>query len=306
MFEQALILRAGLEKNIDVGMLAETLFFYGSAHLLLDSRSIVALADKIPGGDLLAVMDREAIKVSYNRQNFAVLKAGMPPVHDFAAFMLAKTAADKKRLDYREEIEVSLERRLGKSRETKKLAHALADRVKIHKFTDASGGVKSITDLARADMRDSAFVNSAAKAVLQYLVPTYPIPAGFYFQLFDTGQGFAVDTNLNFEAVNELYHQKVPIAHSSITAAYLLSHILDARSDTFFAAYYMAEPVTAPVYSEIIKLKHFDFLRRRQINSEAISQFHDIIVPDFPTIRETLNEGRRSFARISYPLRPGR
>jgi len=43
MFEQALILRAGLPRNVDIGLLAETLLFYGSIHLLLDNRSLVAL-----------------------------------------------------------------------------------------------------------------------------------------------------------------------------------------------------------------------------------------------------------------------
>ena len=41
--------------------------------------------------------------------------------------------------------------------------------------------------------------------------------------------------------------------------------LLDARADTFFAAYYMAEPVTVPVSSEIMRLKHFEFLRRKDV-----------------------------------------
>jgi hypothetical protein len=118
------------------------------------------------------------------------------------------------------------------------------------------------------------------------------------FNLFNTGEGFAVDTNPSFAGINSIYHQTVPEEQTSISPAYLLSHMLEARADTFFAAYYMAEPVTAPIYSDIIKIKHFDFLRRRQANTETIEQFHDIIVPDFPSIRETLNHGGRTFAEF--------
>lgn len=76
----------------------------------------------------------------------------------------------------------------------------------------------------------------------------------------------------------------------------MLAHIQDARADTYFAAHYMAELVTTPVYSDIIRLKHFDFLQRRKINAQEIDHFHDLIVPDFPTIRERINEGGASMA----------
>jgi len=69
---------------------------------------------------------------------------------------------------------------------------------------------------------------------------------------------------------------------------------LDARADTFFAAYYMAEPVTVPVSSEIMRLKHFEFLRRKDVSSDDVDLFQELIVPWFPTIREVINSGERS------------
>jgi hypothetical protein len=298
MFEQALILRAGLERNIDVGLLAETLFFYGSTHLLLDSRSVLALARKIPSGDLMSLLDRDSVKVSYIRQNFGVVKAGMPPVHDFGAFIFHGTKAGEKPVNFRGEIEVTLERGLGKTAQTKKLARAIADRVKLHKFSGIPEREKAILDLVRSDVRDPAFLEQAIAKTMRHLVPTYSIPKNFYFRLFDTGQGFAVETNLDFSSINQVYHQNVPIAHSSIDSSYLLSHLLEARSDSFFGAYYMAEPVTAPIYSDIIRLKHFDFLRRRDLNAREAEQFQDIIVPDFPSIRETMNQGTKTFSEF--------
>jgi hypothetical protein len=77
MFEQALILRAGVERKVDLGLVAETLFLYGSTHLLLDRASLIGLTKSIPGDDLLAMFDRGGIKLSYLRQNFAVLTAGV-------------------------------------------------------------------------------------------------------------------------------------------------------------------------------------------------------------------------------------
>jgi len=79
MFEQALILRAGVERKVDLGLVAETLFFYGATHLLLDRGSLIAMTKRIPSDDLLAMFDRGGVKLSYLRHNFAVLSAGMPP-----------------------------------------------------------------------------------------------------------------------------------------------------------------------------------------------------------------------------------
>ena len=44
-----------------------------------------------------------------------------------------------------------------------------------------------------------------------------------------------------------------------------------------------------------MRLKHFEFLRSRSANTDDIELFHELVVPDFPTIREALNSGERSF-----------
>ena len=43
-----------------------------------------------------------------------------------------------------------------------------------------------------------------------------------------------------------------------------------------------------------MQLKHFEFLRRRDANAEDIGLFHELVVPEFPTIREVINSGERS------------
>jgi len=61
MFEQALIRRAGVDRHVDLGWLAETLFFYGSTHLVLDRGSVAALVSKIASRDLLDLINRADI-----------------------------------------------------------------------------------------------------------------------------------------------------------------------------------------------------------------------------------------------------
>lgn len=298
MFENALIRRAGVEGHIDLGLLAETLFFYNSVHLLLDRGSVIALAKKIPGNDLIALFERNNIKLSYLRQGFGVLSSGLPTAHDFGAFTFHGTETGGKISDHKEEILFTLERELGTSSQTRKLATAIADRSKLHRFANLPEKEKSVSDLARADAEDGVFLEKAVASLLRNLVPSYELASGLRFKLLKVKGGYAIDTNLNFDKINAIYHQVVLPTHSSISPAYLLAHIQDARVDTYFSAHYMAELVTTPVYSDIIQLKHFDFLRRREANANEIDYFHELIVPDFPTIRERINEGGTSVSDL--------
>jgi hypothetical protein len=286
MFEHSIIRRVG--SLIDIGLLAETLLFYNSTHLLLDGSSLIALAKNIPADDLRELITRRSIKLSYVQDNVVVLSTGAVKVHNCVTMRMGSTNSKRPRVNFKEEISHFLERELGRSRSTKRLSTFLCDTTKLHRF-NGSNKPDTIPALACADFADSTFVRSAASIVLKRLVPNYRLSQGFRFELFDTGQGFAVVTDLDFDAINNIYHQSVPPDQDSITSARLLSHIVDARADTYFAAEYMAELVTKPVYGDICKLKHFDCFRRRDRSAAEIELFQDVVVPELPTVREAIN-----------------
>lgn len=293
MFENALITRAGVDRQIDLGLLAETIFFYRSVQLVLNRSSIVALATKITADDLIALLNRAELKLSYLHPGFGVISAGLPRVHQFAAFKFAGTQR-KKVPHYKDEIAISLERALGANATTRKLINTITKRAKLHRFRESAEKEKIIPDLAQSDVSDHQFVHAAVLAALRHLLPSYIPPPDFRFELFDTGQGYAVDTNLNFDQLNNIYHQFVPVSHSSLSPEYLLAHMIDARADSYFAANYMAEIVTTPVYSDIMRLKHFDFLTRRDANMREIELFQETVLQDVPSLREVVNSGEKT------------
>jgi hypothetical protein len=116
--------------------------------------------------------------------------------------------------------------------------------------------------------------------------------------LVDTGQGYAIDTSLNFEEINSIYHQSVSAEHSTISSDYLLAHIITARSESYFAANYMAEIVTTPIYCDLIRLKHFDFLIRRTASEQELNLFKDTVLSDFPRLAEVMNSGQRTITEF--------
>ena len=300
MFEKALITRVG-NAGVDFGTLAETILFYGSTHLLLNRGSVVSLATKLPADDLLALLDRGEVRLSYLRPGYGVVTAGPFGAHNFAAITLEGHQEDATPgkgvwLNYKEEIDKELRRALSNSATTRKLARDIGDRLALHTFKDAPGGENVIVNLAKQDITDPMFTQGMAKVVLEHLLPADAVPPSFRFALIDTGRGYLVDTDLNFERLNAVYHQYVPPSHSSITEAYILSHAASSRLESYFAAEYMAELVTTPLQSNLIRLKHYEFLRAREKSSSKIEIFGDITLPGFPSIREVINSGDRTIA----------
>jgi hypothetical protein len=152
MFEKALVYRAGVGSRVDLGLLAETIFFYGSTHLLLDRASLIALVKLLPREVLLDLFDTATIRLSYVRQNFAVLSTGVPIAHDFGAITVHGNVDGSKVRNYQEEISEMLTRELGKSRETEKFAQKIADRAALHRYNGVAAKEKTIPDLMRADL----------------------------------------------------------------------------------------------------------------------------------------------------------
>jgi hypothetical protein len=296
MFEKAIVYRAGVKTKVDIGLLAETLFFYGRTHLLLDRGSLVSLVKLIPRDVLLDLFDMDAIQLSYVRQSFAVMASGAPVAYDFGAITLHGNVDGAKIRNHRDEIAETLARELGASRATQKFAQKIADRAALHRYRGLKEKEKVIPDLMRADLEDQTFVHNAVRSVLVYMVPDFDENIQFTFRVFRSERGdFFVDTDLDFKRLNEAFNKVVPPEQDTLTPARILAEIQDARADTFFAAHYMAEPVTGSISSDIMKLKHFEFLRSRSANTDDIELFHELVVPEFPTIREILNSGEQSF-----------
>lgn len=298
MFEKSLIYRVGDDKQVDVGQLAEALFFYGSTQLLLDRGSVLHLARKLPHDVLLELFDRDAIKLSYTRSHFAMVSNGNPPVHNVGAISFGG-AGGKRLKNYQEEILETLERELGRTKSVRKLAADIAGKATLQRLRGVPGGETEIADLARSDFEDPGFVAQAVKTTLESIIPGYKAPANLEFRAMrHEGGGYFVLTNLNMDELNTKYRKATHASDSPLSIAYLLCHLVNARVDTFLAAYYMAEPVTTLLSGQIMQLKHFEFLRSRQRSEADIELFHEIVVPAFPTIREAINSGERSMTEF--------
>jgi hypothetical protein len=293
MFEKAVIRRAG-DREIDLGTIAETLFFYGKTHLLLN-KSVIRELTKLPRDDLLELCSPGCINLSYVQPIFGVYSSGIIRVHNFSAFEVGPKDKSKRKSTYQEEISDAFSDAYGTSRATRNAAKRFIDRVELFRNPNFNDKSNVVCELAKADIGDPRFVRAAVVASLHQIAPTYPIPSQFQFDIFDTGSGYAVASDIDFPAIT-----KVSVApfDQGITAAHLLGFVLDARADTFFAAHYMAELVTTDFASEIIKLKHYEWLRRSNASQGEIMRFTEVATDNFPSIREAIMSGGRTMTEF--------
>lgn len=218
MFQNALITRVGTEGDVDIGVLAESMFFYDSVQLLLDRGSILTLATALGRDDTLSLLDRPEIKVSYLDRNFVVVSGGLPRTHQFTPVQFLGL---NKSHDYRDSLTMSLERTLGVSGDTHRFAKALIERLKLHKFKGIPEKADIVPKLAREDVLDDRFTRQATREILRVLAPSYAQPDDLQFRLVDVGQGYLVDTNIDFKKVNTEYHRYIPPSHSSLSSEYI-------------------------------------------------------------------------------------
>jgi hypothetical protein len=161
-----------------------------------------------------------------------------------------------------------------------------------------AGSGNQIVKVANNDLDDPEFVNNAVRDALQELVPYTNIPSSWFFRIEKTDNGFYALNNFDYTHLNQEYHKLVPEEHSTLNDAFLINHILEARIDLQISAYYVAEAMTTPVSSNIIKRKLSSVIEKRTKNTEIIANFQDVVLHDAKALREVINSGERTFSEF--------
>lgn len=298
MFESILIRRhLDGQKSVDAGMIAETLLFYEHVHVVADENLLLDLLRFIGVPTILKMLDLNIISLTYIRETLGVVSNSLPTgmqFHNFAAFELG--GKTKKRLSNAEVIERVVERVLGKSRETKRVTMRLLNKITFRSLGISKALPQGFPALVREDLHDTSFVTKAVEHTICTLVPEVVLPDRWTFGVnFASDESFIVGTTLDFEKLNTQYHKRVPPEDSSLSPAFLLAFLCNARADAYFAADYMAEIVTTPMASGIIRAKFQELLAKRERSASQIELFQSQFLDDARAVREAINSGERTF-----------
>jgi hypothetical protein len=297
MFESAIIRKhAEGEVSVDAGIIAETLLFYQNVHVLADRGVISSLLQVMGPGELLDLIDSSALSLTYIPDIFGVKTDTNNDiaVHQFCAIRL-HADQKKRRIHPSDDVALIVDHVLGKSRDSRRVTKGLLSRVRFRDVDKCLIGGKPIQANAQNDIYNPRFLKGALQDILDVLVPEFPLPENWKFEIVPADPEFLVGTDLDFAKINCAYHERVPPTHSTITPAFLLGFVLQAKADAYFAADYMAEMVTSPISSRIINRSVSQVLDKRERNLAQLEMFQNVLLEGAPTVREAINSGERSF-----------
>lgn len=298
MFESVTFRRSErtAESSMDLGVLAETLLFYKKANLMLDSANIGHLLRALGPSTTQRLITFPGVCPLFVKDALGVItRDGALPIHDVGHFRFSGTKEDGKMNSKHDIIQHIFERNLGKSASTKKAATAFAKKVRMQSLSHGVAEKDGLPGIIRVDLEDQDFVASAAKLVLQEMVPKASLGNSWYFEPCRVENGFIINTNLDFDKLNKEYHKIWPIEHSSLTPGYLLAQLLEARAGLHLASMYNSDLITTSLTSQIMQARLENVLSSQIDTADKIELFQNVVVDNGTAVRDAINSGERSF-----------
>jgi hypothetical protein len=275
--------------EVNPGAIAEALVYYGRVNLFVNGGGLANLIQKFGYDALIEIMDLGALDLTFERHAYAVHTNthGTLEIHDFANIALSGTAQGATIETAADEIEHQFIRLFGNSAESKSRARSLSDRVHVPTADD------QVLQLTRQDVKDLDFVVASVRALLKALVPDYIPPAPLRAEIATTKEGFVLLSNLDFTKINELYHQHIPVSHSSITRAYILSHILDARKELQLGSSVDSDIWVSDGVSAVLQQRVATIAKALTKSKTDISYFHTVEF-EARSYRDVINKNERT------------
>ena len=277
---------AGPGPLVDIGAVAEALLFYGEVAVVCNTATLKHLLANIPPLILLGLIRSKRLLLYYLDDQIGVVtnnSSGNDPVHDLIEFSSPDHTIDV----------VGPKTFLEASRSANKLV--------VRQFTRAllplshEGFNKNAAFAALADF---AISEPVLRSLFEVASPHYVLPTDFRFRLEKVTNGFVVDTNIDFVALNTEYHKYVPATHSSMTPAYLLALLQGVYEELYFASVLQSELAFSGSNRAMHVRTVNSLIHNRFANEAAIGRFVDLTLDSSFAIRSAVNTGAVPFADI--------
>lgn len=305
MFEKVVIRRSQTGPAFTLGEIAEALLFYQHVHLVLDHWSLNALIKGLGPQGLLKLLERQEISAFYAEDMFLTQTdlVGSRPWHKFHTIAIAGSPSEKPRDTPRGRLEVMLTIMGLPKKEARRFSERLAEHLRIRRLSSdyfVKGGLQKV---AHADVLNPEFSREAVRRVLAGTVGFESFAADVEFEAiaantpigdFPNVPSFSLWTNIDFGVGNSRRRALNPTLEA-VQEATLLNSIVEARADVAIAAFYGGDFHTSSINSDIVRLKCADLLKRSGISASELSQFRDIVLEDYPRIRDVVDSGSRTF-----------
>ncbi|HSV63713.1 MAG TPA: hypothetical protein VLH83_10255 [Chthoniobacterales bacterium] len=268
---------------LDIGFLVEAMLFYDRVDIVTSRAGLGQLVQTFGPELLLEFLVRGHMTVQFERNFTGVVTEN----YGTSLETCLLTVAQIERQDLLDVILPIVTKIVGRPGRGRRLSRSLASRIAQIRINDELG-VRVAEDL-----ESHGYLNDAARIILE----TY-LPGNLFskarFEITPVGAGrFRIETDLDFAALNQAYHQRIPATHSSMDAPYILSHMMEARKMLENSATAGAELAVSPVYSRLTTLKLESVIRSRQRSAESIAAFQDLVFENGRSIADAINSGAK-------------
>lgn len=296
MFEKIVLRRSTEKPTLTIGYLAEALFFYNRVHLFLDYATLHHFIREIGPKLLLSLLSRPNISAVYSEETLATKTERIAGIdfHDFIAFTIQDKAAPSPISKPERRIAEILTRLNHSKRESSKFSENFLEKVPVRNISSEYFIKNGVIKSASEDLLDNSYIQKAIDIIISKTAGLQEVKEDRYFAIQKYELGFIIETDIDFDSANKI--RKIKYGLDPTSPAHLTANILNARADTIIAAKYGGDFQTSSLSSEIIKIRHGELLERLHIDRREINSFHDILLPNMPSIAEAVDSGNKSFS----------
>lgn len=282
MFESLVLTGQNVEnkKPIDMGSLVEAMFLYGRVTVIANYGILDQIYYFFGGENLLWILDEGYLVIVYQEHPAGIhtqLLLGTEfhnpiqfssPQHVFQD-ELRKICIDAK----------------GRKDAGRRLAQ------RIEKYIQVSRETPRILDGTSKSIVNPNYLHTSTQIIINELVPSFGWQDEFKFLAIPTENGLVIETNLDFELINKIYHKSVSPSHSKITPGYILSHLLNLEESLFFAATYSSE-LSCNSLSTRLGINKVDYIIEHSLQrNKRLSSFKEVVFKNVNAIKEAVNSG---------------
>jgi hypothetical protein len=296
MFEKIVLRRSQIGPGLTPGELAEALLFYKNVHLVIDHGSFKSLLDSLGAQEILALLAHKRISAFFAEDMFLTMNEPFAhgQAHWFESISIGGQGEEQPRKGRKGRLALLFEMNGYSPREAQKYADRFLEYARMSRFSSDYFIPGGIPRAAMTDLADASYVLAAVRRVLRDTIGFEAFADALDFEIIQMPKKFRVQTNIDFQLGNARRKSLNP-ALEEIGESSLLGAIVEARADISVAAQYGGDFHTSAISSDIVRLKHAELLKRSGISEQELLQFKNIILRDYPTIREVINSGERSF-----------
>ncbi len=274
------------QNPIDFGHLVECMLFYQKTTILADSNILASILKHFGTYNTVELIENGYLEIIYTEELAAVMTQNN--LHDFY-FISTETK------NLTEVIGKVILEKNGPTGKIKKEARKIADKIK------TEDRPKIILQTTKNKALDQNYALKSAKEIIINLVPEFDV-AKVKFETQIRNNMIEVHDNINYVALNKLYHKYISPKHSSITPAFIFSHLLDSECDLNFASRRNSELATNKMSSNLIQQNITQIINSTHKSSEISLSFQEAVL-NGKTIRESYNNNLITFDELLILLK---